>query len=553
MPLMRNLRKLLQKSFWPKVIIAFSSMLLLVTDFTYLVHAGFSSPVAIPLATVLVSYPTTNPLKNIGGQFFAVTGQGNQVVFRLGSGHTLSDLPSLLGSSCGTLMMFPSDAVMGPMGPNDFVYGIRVDYQANPAADVISPPLDTVQVGICDRTKTRVTSAGYCNDPFPDPAKPPTISGQEQQSAIDFSFNRQPINVGESVIFFYTSPDPPVPVPALIAGGVAESNGIVRGTLRDPNFSQSPIYGPCQVMELVKEVACRDVKGNMSPFSTGPISVVRGSTVVYRFTVTNKGKTNLDNVTVTDSTLGFTNKPVASSILPGGSASVNYEVAATTNGVITNTARADATYNVPIPVSDPSQIGIPSGQTVTVSDNSDEVKVTVGDTGLCPGMTIKCEKICFRPPILCQIFLNKLPPGTILIGGINNNNPVNIQTNGTAIRNALFPCPGANPNCPLTPLQQLNQQFVAAQLSLAANGGVSSPVAMNVLWSNLSCYPDIVKVLPVTLSNGFTFTPDSMVKDLFDQARKAITENRTVENRNADMIKLAKLFKLLNSCNKSTL
>ena len=85
-------------------------------------------------------------------------------------------------------------------------------------------------------------------------------------------------------------------------------------------------------------------------------------------------------------------------------------------------------------------------------------------------------------------------------------------------------------------------------MSLAYNGGISSAVAMNVLWSNLSCYPELTSALPVTLSNGVTLNSSSMIKDFFEQARLAITQNRT-----ADMVKLANLFKLLNSCNKSTL
>src|SRR5207248_7427242 len=141
------------------------------------------------------------------------------------------------------------------------------------------------------------------------------------------------------------------------------------------------------------------------------------------------------------------------------------------------------------------QQGSPLGQTFKVSKSA-TADLIVGNDKDCPGP--KCEKICFRPPILCQIFLNRLPARTILIGGVNNNSPINIQTNGTLIRNALIPCPISN--CTLTPLQQLNQQFVAAQLSLAAVGGPSSPVGIDALWSNLSCYSTLTNFQPVQLS-----------------------------------------------------
>lgn len=91
----------------------------------------------------------------------------------------------------------------------------------------------------------------------------------------------------------------------------------------------------------------------------------------------------------------------------------------------------------------------------------------------------------------------------------------------------------------LTPLQRLNQEFVAAQLSINSAGGAGSPVAYNVFWSMLSCYN--ITFAPVTLSNGFVLSPASMLNDLFEQAQLAIRQNRT-----ADMDKLALVFDLLN-------
>jgi hypothetical protein len=158
------------------------------------------------------------------------------------------------------------------------------------------------------------------------------------------------------------------------------------------------------------------------------------------------------------------------------------------------------------------------------------------------GGPVKCDTICFRPPTQCQLFLNCLPSGTIIIGGVNFNKPISIRTNGQAIQRALNPCLFGT-NCRLTPLQYLNQGYVAAQLSLAAHGGgTNSIIAINVLWGRLRCYPRLANFAPVTLSNGVTLTPGSMLKDLFMQAESAIRGNRT-----SDMLLLAQLFALLNA------
>src|SRR5262249_33752958 len=73
-----------------------------------------------------------------------------------------------------------------------------------------------------------------------------------------------------------------------------------------------------------------------------------------------------------------------------------------------------------------------------------------------PPMPIKCDTICFRSAMYFQLRLDYLPNGSILIGGVNLNNPVSIQRSKDAIRVALMGGPG--------PLQQLNQQYVATQL-----------------------------------------------------------------------------------------
>lgn len=149
---------------------------------------------------------------------------------------------------------------------------------------------------------------------------------------------------------------------------------------------------------------------------------------------------------------------------------------------------------------------------------------------------VKCNTICFRTPQDWLLSFNPLPRSPVLIGGINFNTPTrDIQAIRSALQGNVFGFGN------LTPLQQLNQQFVAAQLSLNFAGG--GPVTANVLWANLSCYGGRLALFaPATLSNGFTFTPNSMLKDLFMQAEFAIRENRTT-----DMLALARFFALLNS------
>ncbi len=146
----------------------------------------------------------------------------------------------------------------------------------------------------------------------------------------------------------------------------------------------------------------------------------------------------------------------------------------------------------------------------------------------------KCDTICFRSPQYYLLNLHRLPGGTVLIGGMNSNQPVSTD-NTTAIALVLRGRAIGTP----TPLQRLNEEFVAAQLSINGAGGAGSPVAYNVFWSMLSCYQ--INFAPVMLSNGVTLSPTSMLNDLFGQAQMAIRENRT-----ADMVALASVFDLLN-------
>lgn len=146
-------------------------------------------------------------------------------------------------------------------------------------------------------------------------------------------------------------------------------------------------------------------------------------------------------------------------------------------------------------------------------------------------MPIKCDTVCFRSDRDWLFRLNRLPNGTLLIMGYNFNNPVSIQRNVQAIQSAL--------QSGLTPMQDLRREFVALQLSLANAGGTSSPVVFNTYWSPLRCSG--LNFAPVTLTNGYVFTPDTLLNDLVLQVQAAIRENRS-----ADYQALANLLDLLN-------
>lgn len=566
MPRRRNLRGLLQKALWLKVIIVFSIVLLLAADFTNLAHAGFSCLVADTILTVPVDYPHADGL--VGSDPATVQGTAKQVVLRIGNNLLPSDFPLLfpMDMPCPTIIFTDSNKI-SPM-PKDFVYAIKVLYQGTPNA-----PLDTIQVGTggASSMTSKITSIGYCQDQYqdqggPHQGVPPSTNNGSRllPHAIDFLFGPSPYPLinpkQESAILFYTSPDPPDPVPTVIKGSGIGSQGVFQGTMSNANTVQSPIFGPAPAIDIVKQAFCIDPSGQSVKVNKGDI-VAKGVPLVYQFTVTNERVTddlvnhpkNLTNVVITDPVLNFTKQ--LSSSCPDGSPScipahlpsaspnsVTVEDKITASkGTTTNIAHVEADYIIT------DQNGNPIG-IVNISADSTPVEVTVDDTGLC-AMPVKCDTICFRPPALCQIFFDKLPAGTILISGVNNNNPINIQTNGTLIRNALIPCPISF--CTLTPVQYFNQQFVAAQLALAAVGGPSSAAGINALWSNLRCYSTLANFQPVQLSNGVILTPNSMLKDLFEQARKVITENRTAADRASDMTKLADLLKLLNStCTK---
>jgi hypothetical protein len=141
----------------------------------------------------------------------------------------------------------------------------------------------------------------------------------------------------------------------------------------------------------------------------------------------------------------------------------------------------------------------------------------------------QCKTICFRSPqFYMRNSISLLPGVGIEIGGVNYNVPTRDLT---AIKLALQ---GGR-----SPLQRLNQQFVAAQLSLNRAGGLNSPQVFSAFQSPLSCYG--FNFAPITLSHGFVLTTNSTLVDLFEEARLDIRNNLT-----ADMLVVANILASLN-------
>ena len=145
----------------------------------------------------------------------------------------------------------------------------------------------------------------------------------------------------------------------------------------------------------------------------------------------------------------------------------------------------------------------------------------------------QCNAICYRSPQYFKLNIDRLPHGTVLIAGMNGNHPVS-TSNKRVMAMALA---GG-----YTPTQQFNQEFVAAQLNALLAGGDGSAKLFYAMEGKLSCYN--LKFDEITLSSGVTLSPDSQLKDLYQQARLCIAANSI-----ADQIELTKIFDQINGNN----
>ncbi len=145
-----------------------------------------------------------------------------------------------------------------------------------------------------------------------------------------------------------------------------------------------------------------------------------------------------------------------------------------------------------------------------------------------PIVALSCQTTCFQSATYYTININRLPNGSIIIGGVNFGNPVSIQSNLLDVRRAL--------RGGVDPMAILNQQYVAAQLSLAA---VNTSTLPGVLSSPIRCYNLMFDM--VQLDNGVTLSRATLLRDLLAQARLSILENRT-----DDMLRIANIMAMLN-------
>lgn len=148
-----------------------------------------------------------------------------------------------------------------------------------------------------------------------------------------------------------------------------------------------------------------------------------------------------------------------------------------------------------------------------------------------------CQTICFRSPQYYLLNLRRVPNGTVTIGRAGYT----INTSTTDRNTMLLTLRGG-----ATPAQQLNKEYLTAQLNTLLSGGAPNLKVVYAMKSILKCYG--MKFDPVTLSNGVVISTDSRLEVLFVQARLSFKENRT-----QDMPVLTRLFDQLNGNEPSQL
>ncbi|NOT62608.1 MAG: HYR domain-containing protein [Acidobacteria bacterium] len=176
--------------------------------------------------------------------------------------------------------------------------------------------------------------------------------------------------------------------------------------------------------------------------------------------------------------------------------------------------------------------------TCTAGSGATAVSCSFTVTVTSPTPTAKCDTLCYRSAGYWLLNLDKLPNGTVVIYGVNNNS--GISTNKfRSIQSALQ---GNAFGAPLNARQKFNREYVAAQLNILHYGGPGAPTVFNTMWANLSCYQ--IDFAPITLATGAVLTRDSMVKELYMHITAAI------QSRNdADLAKLTTVLELLNGTN----
>jgi hypothetical protein len=179
--------------------------------------------------------------------------------------------------------------------------------------------------------------------------------------------------------------------------------------------------------------------------------------------------------------------------------------------------------------------GVPCEAACPFPDDSIDQPIPDPNTYLGNGES--CKTICFRSPRYFLINPGQRPHGVVMIGGAGTTRLVS----ATDTR-SITPILGGG----RTTLQQLNREFVAAQMNLLLAGGPPSSKHHEAMRGLLKCYG--LKFEPAVLSNGFEITPNNKLDDLFTQTRLAI-EGKNAEDQNV----LANIFSLLNGDDTSQL
>jgi HYR domain len=239
----------------------------------------------------------------------------------------------------------------------------------------------------------------------------------------------------------------------------------------------------------------------------------------------------------------------------GGQASCSFVVSVTDAPTITCPTNiktfvsnsSTAVVNFPVPTGGglgttvtcdrPSNFAFPIG-TTTVKCTATNACGTASCSFTVTVEPSKCDTLCYRSASYWLLNLNDLPNGGVVIYGVNNNAPVS-----TSKKSAIIQALQGNPvGVVLTPREVFNREYVAAQLNILNQGGPGSPVWVNTMWANLSCYG--ITFPPIALSSGAVLTRDSMVKELYMHITAA------VQSRNdADLAKLTLVLQLLNGNN----
>jgi len=146
-------------------------------------------------------------------------------------------------------------------------------------------------------------------------------------------------------------------------------------------------------------------------------------------------------------------------------------------------------------------------------------------------------QLCFKTPQYYAANYNRLNfhGRDIFISGVNLNHPVDSTSAPTQVLFALR-------TRGTSPLQLFNQNYVAAQLTMAL---VPLPTVYDSFNSNLSCYN--LSFDPVKLSTGLTLTPEMTLGEFFTQCDVTGLAPSSAE-RDDDMRAIVSILSRLNTC-----